>query len=149
MHMSSTSVPDARPNYSARSLSADVSEVTRTMNATHIDIGVTVGGPNVEMAVYAGPSRATITQAVITNGSFRDDSGYVTLNRALYKEFTLSGQSGWSLGGEAVYLFGTYFGIGASFRYASYNVVMPDVGTGAFPVHAGCLTFGGGARIRF
>jgi len=143
------SVPDARPNYSSRSLAADISDITRTINATHVDIGVTGGGPNFEVAVYAGPSRATITQAVITSGVFREDSGHVTLSRALYRDFAIAGQSGWSLGGEAAYLFGKYFGLGASFRYASYNAVLPDVGTAAFPLHAGCLTFGGGGRIRF
>jgi hypothetical protein len=142
-------VPDPRFNYTSRGLASDTTGITRTTDATHFDVGLTSGSPDFEFSVYGGLSKATITQAVITNGSFREDLGYLTLSSASYREYVLSGQSGWSAGGEVVWVFRGHFGFALSGRVSSYNVTLPDMGAGAFPVKANCVTFGGGLRVRY
>lgn len=143
------SVPDSRVGYSARVVDVYTPGIARLVDATNIDIGFTTGGDQFEASIYGGPSRAAITQAVVTNGVFREDLGYVTVSRIQYSDFSLEKQSGWSVGGEVAWLFSTYFGVALSFRYSSYEVLLPDVGTGPYPVEVSGMFFGGGGRIRF
>jgi len=134
-----------------RSLSGDVSELTREELAVHLQVGgVFPVGTKLQVMVFGGPSFFQVTQGIVTDFTYTNDYPY---DEAQFAAATTTDAKasrwGFSAGGDLAFFFTRRFGLGVTAQLSGTTVALPAAGGTTQDVKVGGVKVGGGLRLRF